>query len=137
MRLAFYPLFLLVLANLLAHTFWNLDQLLVPAMFVGVGQEAIAIKRVRMKEHGTSQVRNLKRLEELVPSSKPIPSCMIEDQGRVVATCRSLFGGENLSGPFVLDGSALFVLSNPVVATVLFVCEDGGGSAFTQPCCNS
>lgn len=52
-----------VLADLFPNTMLNLQQLLLPPLFVCLRQEAVAVIGVDVPEHGTAQMLDVERLE--------------------------------------------------------------------------
>jgi hypothetical protein len=110
-----------MLADLFAHTFRNLNELIASSFLIRVGQQPISILRIRVKKHRTPQVGNLKGLEELIPPSHPVLVSAVQDQSGIVAAVLRLLGELDLASPFVFDGSAVAMSLYPMVTMMLCV----------------
>lgn len=123
-----------MLANLLAHTALDLNQLSLSSMKVRMSQKSIAILRITMPQHQTPQMRNIISLEESVPTTHPSAGVAIQHHSLVLwsrALCRS-----DLAALDMFEGHLAAVFSNELVPSMFFICEECGGSVFSKAGCN-
>lgn len=126
--------FVTVLADFLSNTVSDLDQLIFTLVFVCIRQERISVERVGVPEHRASEVRDLVRVEQVVPARQPLIRRRIEHQ-HVVSRAST--------GPTSLDFAALSlfhrdfvtVSTYPAESAMLFVGEEGGWRLLSQSRC--
>lgn len=100
-------LLLPMLANLLPNTPCDLRKLATPAPGVGVGEQGITILRMRVEEHWTPEMLDLKGLEQTMPFRHPVTSGAVEDMYRRLCPLDMLAGGEfGPSTPLVFYGAS-------------------------------
>lgn len=122
-------------ADLFADTLPDLHKLVLPVLFVSICQQTVPVSGVDMEEHGTPQVCDLERLEQLVPPAQPLVAGCVKHQSRV-SSSKSGSSLRDLAILPVLDAHPCSMLANPMIALMLFVSEDCRGSVLAETSSN-
>lgn len=121
------PLFLLMLAHLLADAPSDLYQLILPPVEMRVRQHRIPVLRIDVPQHRTAEVADVKCGKEPPPTSKPSAVVRVQHRHLVLRLRTGLWlrSRDLLPGLVVFQGNLCSMFAQPVEPTVLFICEHG------------